>query len=211
MCCSASFLFQRSSGPVRDLPCLSQAFPHFPPKAGLGELCKPKVSPPRAEPGWGSPAPQKCFYLRKERAFPFLFSQLGSRGGTLLLLGARSRCRCKAAAETRGNLSPGLGTRGEEQYHVIYPEPLKFCTGVFRGRDKGGPCHKDTKLVGLEVAAHPQRNPPEVSLLCSPAEVPELTPPSRWGKADGKAAQKQGDFFPVWGLDGVMVKGIYTS
>lgn len=57
-----------------------------------------------------------------------------------------------------------------------------------------------TKVLGVEVNPHPQRNPHEVSLLCFPAKVPELTLPSRRGKADEKAAQKQGNFFlcGVW-------------
>lgn len=48
-------------------------FQRFPPKAGLGEVCKTKASPPRAEPGWRSCGPQKCLCLRKEHASPLPF------------------------------------------------------------------------------------------------------------------------------------------
>lgn len=48
-------------------------FHHCPPKAGLGEVCKTKASPPRAEPGWRRRGPQKCFYLRKEKTSPLPF------------------------------------------------------------------------------------------------------------------------------------------
>lgn len=131
MCSSAPLLFHTSSGPVRYLcylsqaPCLEhqQAFPHFPPKAGLGGVCKPKASPPRVEPGWRSPTAQECFYLRKEQAFQFLFSHLAaSLGGTPLLLAARSRCRCKAAAR-RDTWKPqprGCKPAGKEQYKRLF-------------------------------------------------------------------------------------------
>lgn len=142
MCSSASFLFHTSSGPVRYLCYLSQALcawndsRHFlisHPKLGWREVCKPKASPPRAEPGWRSPTAQKCFYLRKEQAFHFLFSHLERQSWP--------RCRpCRVPSApgsaqqvslqgsstqgTRGNLSPEAANPQERTIQRLFVQSL---------------------------------------------------------------------------------------
>lgn len=160
----------------------------------------------------------------------FLFSHLKAKAGLAaslaggkgrrspLLLGARSRCRCTAAAR-RGNLGPGAGNpqKGTIQHLFVqsHSNPAKGYSedGNWSCRQGGASSQGQTSLAkvgGLEVAPHPQRNPHEVSWLCSLAKVPELTLPIA-GKGRWKSITETGKYFPVWGLDGVMVKGIYTS
>lgn len=98
-----------------------------------------------------------------------------------------SRCRCKAAARrARGNPGPEAGNpqKRKTQRLLVHSHPHSakgYSEDGNRGCRQGGALSQGqtslTKVVGLEVAPQPQRNPHEVSLFCSPAKVPELTLP----------------------------------
>lgn len=194
MCYSASSLFRTSSGTVRYLHYLSQAlclelqqaFPHFPPEAELGEVCKPKVSPPRAEPGWRSPTPQKCYYLGKEQASPLPFLPLESQSWPCCQPGRGQGEEEPSPAGSAQQVSlHGSSTQGKPRPRgwklaegnnttFICTEPLESCKGLFRGRElglqtRGGPRHKDKPRSQRWAAWR---------LLPTPREIPTRFPGS---------------------------------